>query len=75
VVHNAETLFTVRERKLEESVVDFRYVSADQVNSYQTLKYALLFFLLTPRASCCVSAELELTTGCVLQLHRQQHQG
>jgi len=39
VVHGAETLFTVRERKIEDSVVDFRYVSADQVNSYHALNY------------------------------------
>jgi hypothetical protein len=41
VVHGAETLFTVRERKIEDSVVDFRYVTADQVNSYHALKYGL----------------------------------
>jgi len=39
VVKNADTLFTVRERQLNEETIDFRYVDADKVKNYHSLHY------------------------------------
>jgi hypothetical protein len=66
VVQGAETLFTVRERKIEDSVVDFRYASADQVNSYHALKYGLSHARAHThtRTLCCAMSSSNMCVSC-----------
>lgn len=49
VIKNADTLFSVRERKLVNDTTNFRNVSTNQVNNFHSLKYFFLPWSLAPR--------------------------